>query len=116
MEIPSWTGLGGVSSSSSSWVCLAVCRESPAGLVKPAGFGEVGAEGLPRGAVAAGMEIVGVDGAAPPEGRSLGVPPAAEACPGGVGRVNGTVAAGGVGAVGDTGSGLGCITGGIPGC
>ena len=105
-------GLDGVSSSSSSWVCLAVCRESPAGLVKPAGFGEVGAEGLPRGAVAAGMEIVGVEVVAPPEGRSLGAPPAAGACPGVAGRVKGTVAAG---AAGDTGTGLGCITGGTPG-
>lgn len=81
---------------------FAVCRERPAGLVKPEVFAEVGAEGLPSGAVAVGIEIVGVE-----EERNLVVFPAAGDGLGAPGRVRGTVAAG---------ADLGCIMGVMPGC
>lgn len=90
------TGWNATSSSSSSATREAVWRESPAGLVKPAGLvGAFAPAAFPTGTVAAGIAIVGdpgagVAGVAGSAGRigppGAGVPPVA-------GRTKGTVAA-----------------------
>lgn len=101
METPKCIGWSPVFSSSSSTVVVslvdvpdAVCRLKPAGLVKPV----VGLEavGLPRGAVAAGMEMVGVAELRAPAGFAA----AGAAALGAAGRASGTVAAGVVGGTG----------------
>lgn len=108
-------GAGLFSSSSSAAVAW---RENPAGLVNPAGFGEVaffappGAAGLPIGAVAVGIEMVeealGVPGLpafrgdAPPAVGAAGLSPGVAGL-GTAGRAKGTVAVGVAGAAGRSG-------------
>lgn len=88
-DIPRCTGWIPTSSSSSSVTLDAVCRESPAGLVKPAGF--------PMGTVAVGIAIVGVGvdpAVAGGEAGRVGGTAAAAGAPPTAGRFNGTVEAG----------------------
>lgn len=108
MLMPINAGVTGLTSSSSS---VAVWRESPAGLVIPEDFCEVAffvlpeAEGLPIGAVAAGMAMVEEVLNAPAPFAFRADPPVPGAAGlGAAGRARGTVAEGTAGAAGRVGT------------